>query len=178
MADVRFLILVGPPSLDPSRMGFPPFESQPPLETAPTAPDGVPDARRTVVRRRPEGTGDLIVAAADGWFAWRLMASNNRRLARSVTSFASRQWAVQAITQLRSDLEQLEPNVLTDPRTGSWGWRAERGGVPVAMGPHPYERERDCRGGFRRFIDAASRAQVAEGGTILRGPSLSTFDME
>lgn len=180
MADVRFLILVGPPSLDPSRMGFPPFESQQPLEAAP-APDREQSTRRTAVRRRPEGTGELIVAAADGWFAWRLMASNNRRLARSVTSFASRQWAVQAITQLRSDLEQLEPLVTTDPRTGSWGWRAERDGVPVAVCPHPYERERDCRGGFRRFVEAALRAQVAQGGTILRdgrGPAPSTFDIE
>lgn len=136
MADVRFLILCGPPSLDPSTVGYPPSE-----------PDG----------------------GADGWwYAWRLMASNNRRLARGVTSFASRRFAVDAITRLRGALTNLEPLVLADPRDGSWGWHAELDGVRVVLCPHSYERERDCRGGFRRFLDAVPRAQVAEGGIILR----------
>jgi hypothetical protein len=50
------------------------------------------------------------------------------------------QWAVQAITQLRSDLDQLEPHVTTDPGQAV-GDGAERDGVPVAVCPHPYERE-------------------------------------
>jgi uncharacterized protein YegP (UPF0339 family) len=157
MADVRFLIIFGPPSLDPSTMGFPP---QDPLDTT--------MARHIPVRRRPVTTGELAGTAPNGWYAWRLMASNNRRLARSVTSFTSRPDAVDAIGQLRSGLANIQPHVLTDPENGSWGWRAERDGVPVATCPHWYERERDCRRGFGRFVDAVELAQVAEGGTILR----------
>lgn len=133
MADVRFLILCGPPSLDPSTVGYPPS------------------------------------ATTDGWwYAWRLMASNNRRLARGVTSFPSRSLAVDAITLLRTELNEVLAQVRTDPRRGSWTWDAEHGGECVATCPHPYERERDCRGGFQRFVDAVPRAQVAEGGIILR----------
>jgi uncharacterized protein YegP (UPF0339 family) len=172
MADVRFLIIVGPPSLDPVRMGFPPRESGEPFESAPVTTLADPHP----MRRRP---GDH--AAPDGWYAWRLMASNNRRLARSVSSFASRLVAVDAITLLRSQLDSVQPNVLTDPRNGSWGWRAELDGVAVAACPHWYERERDSRAGFRRFVDAARLAGVAEGGTVLRdgrAPLLSGVTVE
>lgn len=176
MADVRFLILVGPPSLDPSRMGFPPAE---PADSPAAA---VPSRdRRTAVRRRPGTAGELSITVPDGWYAWRLMASNNRRLARSVRSFTSRPFAVDAIARLRTQLDHLQPDVLTDPRNGSWGWRAALDGVPVAVCPHWYERERDCRAGFRKFAEAAARAQVADGGTVLREarvPVLSTFDIE
>lgn len=154
MADVRFLIIFGPPSLDPSTMGFPPREPlDPAVETR---------------QRRPAVVGEPAGIATNGWYAWRLMASNNRRLASSANSFVSRPSAVDAIDRLRSDLAALRPLVLTDPSNGSWGWRAEHDGVPVATCPHWYERERDCRTGFGRFVDAAGRAQVADGGTILR----------
>jgi len=96
------------------------------------------------------------------------MASNNRKLARGVTSFASRTFAVDEVTRLRGALAGLELRVMTDPGNGSWSWHAEHDGVTMAMCPHSYERERDCRGGFRRFLDAVPRAQVAEGGIILR----------
>lgn len=176
MADVRFLILVGPPSLDPSRMGFPPPQPPDPaalVETAASADVARMRGRRAGVRRRPEPSA--------GWYAWRLMASNNRRLARSVTSFATRPGTVEAITRLTSALERLQPYVVTEPRNGGWGWRAELDGVAVAACPHWYERERDCRTGFRRFVDAALRAHVAEGGTVLRdgrAPVLSSFNPE
>jgi hypothetical protein len=109
------------------------------------------------------------------------MASNNRRLARSVTSFASRLVAVDAITFLRSELDSLQPHVVTDPRNGSWGWRAELAGVAVATCPHWYERERDSLAGFRRFVEAARRAGVADGGTVLRDgrvPAFTGFTVE
>jgi hypothetical protein len=177
MADVRFLILVGPPSLDPTRMGFPPQE---PVETQP--PVLVPGTQnrtsRTTGRRRPPVTGELMGASAYGWYAWRLMASNNRRLASSIASFASRPFVVDAITQLKTDLATLKPHVLTNPHNGSWGWRVERDGVPVAVCPHWYERERDCRSGVARFVDAVPRAQIAEGGMMLRdrhGPASGTL---
>jgi hypothetical protein len=134
MADVRFLILCGPPSLDPSTVGYPPEEAE----------------------------------MGGWWYAWRLMASNNRRLARGVTSFAVRSVAVDAITRLRDAMSVLELRIVTDARDGSWEWYAEHAGVTVARCPHSYERERDCRGGFRRFLEAASRAQVAEGAVVLR----------
>lgn len=134
MADVRFLILCGPPSLDPSTVGYPPEEAE------------------------TEGW----------WYAWRLMASNNRRLARGVTSFTARSAAVDAITRLCDAMSVLELRILTDARDGSWEWCADHDGATVARCPHSYERERDCRGGFQRFVDAASRAQVAEGAVVLR----------
>lgn len=149
MADVRFSILFGPSSLDPCEMGFPPHEPGP-VQTI-----GV------LRRRRPdELTG--------GWFAWRLMASNNRRLASGVSSFASRLRAVDAITELRDRLADVRAHVATDPNSGTWRWRAELDGVAVAVCPHWYERERDCRGGFAKFVDAVGNAGVAEVGTVLR----------
>jgi hypothetical protein len=123
--------------------------------------------RRTLLRRRPDATSELATASG-WWFAWRLMASNNRRLACGVTSFPARSGVVDAITRLRNALTDLEPHVLTAPHNGSWGWLAEADGVPVAACPHWYERERDCRNGFGRFTDAVGKAQVAQGGIILR----------
>jgi hypothetical protein len=163
MADVRFLILCGPPSLDPSAAGFPPTEPREPVDVVGERTG----TRRTMLRRRPDATGELATATG-WWFAWRLMASNNRRLACGVTSFTARSGAVDAITRLRSVLAELQPHVLTDPQNGSWGWLAEADDVPVAACPHWYERERDCRNGFGRFTDAVGKAQVADGGIILR----------
>ena len=113
-------------------------------------------------------TGEPPGAVAYGWYAWRLMASNNRRLASSIASFATRPYAVDAITLLKSDVAALQAIVLTNPHDGSWGWRVEREGAPVAVCPHWYERERDCRGGVDRFVEALPKAQIAEGGMILR----------
>lgn len=177
MADVRFLILVGPPSLDPTRMGFPP---QDPSDNPVLVPVNQSRVRRPVGRRRPPVTGESRGPVAYGWYAWRLMASNNRRLASSLASFATRPYAVDAITLLKSDVTGLQQVVLTNPHDGSWGWRVERAGVPVAVCPHWYERERDCRGGVERFVEAVPRAQVAEGGMILRdrhGPGPGAFDI-
>jgi hypothetical protein len=187
MADVRFLILCGPPSLDPSTVGFPPAEPRDPVDalqsvSAPTGRTGHTGARPAPVRRRPGVTGELAGGASDGWwFAWRLMASNNRRLARGVTSFTSRRGVVDAITRLRSAPAGITAQVLTDPQNGSWGWRAEYEGVAVAACPHRYERERDCRTGFGRFIDAIPRALLADGAMILRdrrGPTAGIFTVE
>jgi hypothetical protein len=92
----------------------------------------------------------------------------------------SRRHALDAIARLRTEPVDLQPLVLTDPRDGSWGWHAELNGEAVALCPHQYERERDCRSGFTRFIGAVSHALIAEGGIILRdhrsrfpAPSLS-----
>jgi hypothetical protein len=167
MADVRFLILCGPPSLDPSTVGYPPSDLTMVVSSGENGSDatespGHARPARVAVRRRQADEWD------GWWYAWRLMASNNRRLARGVTSFVSRRYALDAIARLRTGLVDVQPLVSTDPRDGSWGWRAELDGVPVAVCPHQYERERDCRNGFTRFIDAVSGALIAEGGIILR----------
>ncbi|HEX4704598.1 MAG TPA: hypothetical protein VH352_20895 [Pseudonocardiaceae bacterium] len=185
MADVRFLILCGPPSLDSSSVGFPPAEPRDPVDalhaavSAPTGRIGHSGVRRAPARRR---SGESNGATSDGWwFAWRLMASNNRRLARGVTSFTSRPNVVDAITRLKSEPEGITAQVLTDPQNGSWGWRAEFDGIAVAACPHRYERERDCRTGFGRFIDAIPRALLADGAMILRdrrGPAPAIFTIE
>ena len=167
MADVRFSILCGPPSLDPAPLGFPPVQPLDPLADAPdrAAPSR---AQRVVLRRRSGVIDELTTAYGGWWYAWRLMASNNRRLARGLNSFGSRLSAVDAINQLRDRITEVRPHITTDPQNGSWGWRAEDAGRPLATCPHWYERERDCRTGFAKFVDAVARAQIAEGGVILR----------
>lgn len=121
-------------------------------------------ARRSTAargRRRP----DEPIA---GWYAWRLMSSNNRRLASGVTSFASRLLAVDAVATLRANRAQLKAQVAIDPGNGAWRWRAELDGATVAVCPHRYERERDCRGGFAKFVTALPHADVAAGAIVLR----------
>lgn len=150
MADVRFSILCGPASVDPSAMGFQPREPIAALRTEP------------VKRRR---RADEPVA---GWYAWRLMSSNNRRLGSSFATFGSRALAVGAIRELQHGLESIQVRVTAEPNSGTWRWRAEVDGATVALCPRWYERERDCRAGFAKFASAVSRAQVAENGTVLR----------
>lgn len=160
MADVRFSILFGPSSLDPTALGFPPRQRN----TGVDAGDVVvprPASSTARRRRRPD-------EVAGGWYAWRLMSSNNRRLASGVTSFATRLLVVDAIETVRADAERLTSVLCIDPTNGAWRWHAEIDGVAVAAGPHRYERERDCRGGFAKFAAALARAQIAESGTMLR----------
>jgi hypothetical protein len=139
VADIRFVILSFPPSLDPAALGFPPSGDE------------------------PED------ADVDGWsYAWRLVAGNNRRLGHSVHSQISRTGVVDAIARVRAGLDQLVPRVLAEESTGLWTWCAELDGVPVATCSHDYERERDGYAGFDKFRDAVGRAQLAEGALILR----------
>jgi hypothetical protein len=137
MADVRFLIICGPPTLDPAALGFPPFEPR-------------------------------VATVAEWWYSWRLMSSNNRQLASGANSSWSRLIALDAINRLKSNIIEVRPRVQIDQNNGKWRWHAEHDGAEVAAGPHCYERERDCRGGFGKFLDAVPRAQVADSPLILR----------
>jgi uncharacterized protein YegP (UPF0339 family) len=162
MADVRFSILCGPPSLDPSAIGFRPQQSIPARVPTVQAIVRTEHGRTEPPRRRRRADEPI-----GGWYAWRLMASNNRTLASSFTTFPSRVLAVAAIRELQRSLASVQAQVVTEPNSGTWRWRAEIGGVTVAVGPHWYERERDCRAGFAKFATAVAHAQLAEGGTVL-----------
>jgi hypothetical protein len=136
-------------------MGFRPRDSIPARVAAIVRPEST---RRRHSAHEPTG----------GWYAWRLMASNNRGLASSFATFSSRVLAVAAIRHLQLGRELILVHVTTEPNSGTWRWRAEIDGVVVAVCPHWYERERDCRAGFAKFATAVAPAQVAEGGTVLR----------
>jgi hypothetical protein len=92
---------------------------------------------------------------------WRLLAANNRDVARSAMGFADVPTCVRAIEQLQRD---VATGVLMATRTGraDWSWRWRIGGVDVATSSRTYQRRLQCEAACALFIDLVPEATLVE----------------
>jgi hypothetical protein len=96
------------------------------------------------------------------WFAWRLTGANHRELGRSCRVFADLAGARDDAAALRDRVPDAEINVLTVPRTGTWGWRLRLDGVAVATSSRGYARHRECTYNASTFVAAAAVADLSD----------------
>ena len=148
MSRIRLLVLYGPASLDPYMMGWP------------LRPDSLAGVATSLDADR-----------AEGWFVWRLAGGNNRELGRSVTTFSSYPDCRDAAENIRKEVDRLATDLMTDPASGRWGWRAELDDEPVANCQRWFDRERTCRTSLAKFLESLPTAEFAADVAPLRDRS-------
>ena len=80
--------------------------------------------------RRPSDPGVVQLASVG---IWRLIASNNRELARSWVAYADFEAARAHVAHLQSNVEALEVTIVRGDSASQYGWLASLHGVPVIM---------------------------------------------
>ncbi|MFY1634956.1 hypothetical protein ACN27F_17065 [Solwaraspora sp. WMMB335] len=140
---VRFFVYLLPPSAAPDWLGWP-CDPTPWMEHPDPAGPTSPEHR-----------------APGSWYAWRLLSTNNRELARSAFRFAAVEPCRQAVDDLRKATARLVLKTFSYPVTCRYSWQAELDGDPVAAGKR-YEHEQNARYAAQRFLDVVAGAQVVD----------------
>ncbi|MBV9593889.1 MAG: hypothetical protein JO147_08880 [Actinobacteria bacterium] len=103
--------------------------------------------------------------------AWRLVAGNNRPIARSAISYDSVLAAVEAARDLQERIEKFDRGVQFDSTTGVWRWQASDEGQPVADCVYSYARRFECERALRQFAEAVVTAETDVGDVRPLGPN-------
>lgn len=113
-------------------------------------------------------------------FGWRMLAANNREVARSAATFADVDVCVEAVDQLQRD---VEAGTTVASRTGrsDWVWRLRIDGIDVAASARTYQRRLQCEAACALFVELVPGAELvgvrAQGALHPSGPtSGSPFD--
>jgi hypothetical protein len=91
---------------------------------------------------------------------WRLLAANNRELARSAQLYDSVGLARQAATELQRHWAELEPTTFHGPVTASHGWAASVDGLLVLTCARWYETGPISMDACRASIASLRTAQI------------------
>jgi uncharacterized protein YegP (UPF0339 family) len=127
---------------------------------------------------RPLDHADRIEDGAR--FGWRMLAANNREVARSAGTFDAVDVCMDAVTDLRRD---VCTGTVVASRSGraDWAWRLRIADVDVAASSRTYQRRLQCEAACSLFIelvpeaeviDARSTRQVTSAGRQRRGGSI------
>jgi len=140
---------------DPLRRSWTDFRDQ---LGALAAPIGRLRQEKTLIKRR---SGNATIPA-EGSGIWRLLAPNNRELARSSYIYSSFTLARDHVVRLHGDASELAVSVVRGPVPGSYGWFLSLNTTPVMMGPRWYERSNTCRSAAQGALLAFQSARIAE----------------
>jgi hypothetical protein len=94
-----------------------------------------------------------------GVLRWRMLAANNRDVARSVASFPDVRSCVESILHLQ---EFVHDGVATAARTGraDWSWRLRLAGEDVAVSSRTYQRRLQCEAASTLFVELVPAATL------------------
>jgi hypothetical protein len=97
----------------------------------------------------------------DARFGWRMLAANNREVARSASTFDGVDVCMDAVTELRRD---VIGGVVVASRTGraDWAWRLRIFGVDVAVSSRTYQRRLQCEAACALFVELVPDAEVID----------------
>ncbi|MGQ0626315.1 MAG: hypothetical protein ACT4PP_16915 [Sporichthyaceae bacterium] len=90
---------------------------------------------------------------------WRLLGPNNRELGRSAQAYSDAATARAGIGFLRRQLDHLDARVGCDSG-GTWTWRLDLDGRPVAIAARSYQRRREATFNLAQFLAAAPTARA------------------
>jgi uncharacterized protein YegP (UPF0339 family) len=132
------------------------------------APSGLTDPPR-LSSRRPRfvylsaSTGaDVIAGHRIGRVGWRVLAANNRPLARSPEIYPSLALCRDAVALLHRRRGDLGPTVLFDSGAGTWSWSLHLSNRPVAVCAHPYLRRIECTRAMQQFLGCVADGPPVE----------------
>jgi len=97
---------------------------------------------------------------------WRLLATNNRELARCATVFASPAAAVEAARYDQARVGQLQLTAVRGPGSTKHAWVLRSGGVPVMTTARWYESAGEAAAAGRTAAKVFASANVVDGVSI------------
>jgi uncharacterized protein YegP (UPF0339 family) len=100
-------------------------------------------------------------AAGAGKYGWRLLAANNRDVARSAELYADVDLCYEAIRYLRAEFDRALPVVARIGRS-EWSWRLRVEELDIAVSSRTYQRRLQCAAACDLFMDLALEASLAE----------------
>jgi uncharacterized protein YegP (UPF0339 family) len=102
-------------------------------------------------------------------YGWRLLAANNRDVARSARLFADVDECVVAIAALRREFDRSVPVSLRIGRS-EWSWRLRLDDMDVAVSSRSYQRRLQCTAACELFLELVPQAAVADDAGGVIGP--------
>ena len=113
--------------------------------------------------RRPADPAAVKVASVG---IWRLIASNNRELARSWVAYSDFEAARTHVAHLQANVEALELSLVRGESASQYGWLASLNGVPVIMSGRWFGAASSSLQSASTTIAELGRASVAEAPTF------------
>jgi hypothetical protein len=107
-------------------------------------------------------------------YGWRLLAANNRDVARSARLFGDVDECLVAVAELRRQFDRSVPVALRIGRS-EWSWRLRVDDVDVAVSSRSYQRRLQCTAACGLFLELVSQAVIADD-TIIIPPRSETAD--
>jgi len=97
----------------------------------------------------------------DAHFGWRMLAANNREVARSPAVFDDVSACAEAVLRLRGGYAEA---VVLSSRAGraEWSWRLRLYGLDTAVSSRAYQRRLQCEAACALFLELVPEADVAE----------------
>ncbi|HKE66732.1 MAG TPA: hypothetical protein VKB59_19060 [Micromonosporaceae bacterium] len=98
---------------------------------------------------RPMRAADIDVPEQP--LSWRLLAANNRDVARSAVTYPDLSTCLQAVSDLQA---RVDETVAVAARSGraDWSWRLRLDGQDVAMSSRTYQRRLQCEAACALFV--------------------------
>ncbi|HEY1489281.1 MAG TPA: hypothetical protein VGF84_24465 [Micromonosporaceae bacterium] len=108
---------------------------------------------------RPFLQDDVI--EPDARFGWRMLAANNREVARSATTFADVASCIDAVDNLHHYIGEA---LAIASRTGraDWSWRLRIDGMDAAASSRTYQRRLQCEAACALFVELVPCADLVE----------------
>lgn len=113
-----------------------------------------------------EAAPPAIVAPIGVFGVWRLLATNNRELARCATVFPSPTAAVEAARSAQVWAGEMSVTTVRGPVATKHAWLLRRGDRPVATAARWYESAGEAMGAGRSAVSVLTTAEVVEGVSI------------
>jgi hypothetical protein len=95
----------------------------------------------------------------DSPLSWRLLAANNRDVARSATTYPDLATCLRAVVDLQA---RIEDTVAVAARSGraDWSWRLRVDGQDVAVSSRTYQRRLQCEAACSLFVSLVHDATL------------------
>lgn len=113
-----------------------------------------------------ESTPEAALTQLGVFGVWRLLATNNRELARCARVFVSPRAAFDAAVAEQARVEEMTVTAVRGPQSTTHGWVIRRGDRPVLMAARWYESASEAAAAGRAASTALGTATIAQGVSI------------
>lgn len=113
-----------------------------------------------------ESTPEAALTPLGVFGVWRLLATNNRELARCARIFVSPRAAFDAVVAEQARIDEMTVTAVRGPQSTTHGWVIRRGDRPVLTAARWYESASEAAAAGRAAGAALATATIAQGVSI------------